>query len=86
MGKNKRYNNKNLADKYYGKQFSTAHKCAAVCNLLKARTLTDITFNKKPVISFINGTLELDSGTFRGHSELDYCSFMMNYPYSPSLI
>ena len=76
---------KNLADKYYGKQFSTAHKCAAVCNLLKARTLTDITFNKKPVISFINGTLELDSGTFREHSELDYCSFMMNYPYSPNL-
>ena len=74
---------KNYADIMYGKQFSTAQRIAAVCNLLKGRTLRDIIFDRKPVVTFQNGTLEINTGVFRGFSELDYCSICMDYDYDP---
>lgn len=71
------------ADILYGKQFSTAQRIGAVCKLLKGRTLRDVLFDKKPVISFQNGTLEIDTGKFRDFSETDYCSMCMEYNYDP---
>ena len=75
---------KNYADTLYGKQFSTAQRITAVCNLLKGRTLRDIVFDRNPVVTFQNGTLEINTGVFRAHSELDYCSICMDYNYDPN--
>ena len=75
---------RNYADQTYGKQFTTAQRVGAVCNLLKARTVREITFDRKPVLTFQNGTLEIETGVFRGFSELDYCSIIMDYDYNPN--
>lgn len=70
------------ADRAYG-EFSTANRITAITKLLKTRALSDVTFNKKPLWNFINGTLELDTGVFRDHNPGDYCSFIADYPYNP---
>lgn len=73
---------KGYADRAYG-EFSTAQRINAIANILETRALRDIKFNTQPVWNFINGTLELDSGTFREHNPNDYCSFQASYPYNP---
>lgn len=73
---------KGYADRAYG-EFSTAQRINAISNILETRALRDITFNTQPVWNFINGTLELDTGTFREHNPNDYCSFQARYPYNP---
>lgn len=70
-----------LADIQYGKFFATAQRCNAVCNLLKARTLISVNFDRKPVLTFLNGTLELETGVFRKSYPEDYCSIQMQYSY-----
>lgn len=71
------------ADRAYG-EFSTAQRIQAISKLLKTRALQNVTFDRAPVWNFINGTLELDTGTFRDHNPSDYCSFQADYPYNPS--
>jgi putative DNA primase/helicase len=74
---------KSYADRAYG-VFSTAQRVNAVCNLTKVRAMRDdITFNQQPVWNFINGTLDLETNTFRDHNPNDYCSIQTNYPYNP---
>ena len=52
--------------------------------VLKAECLrTDVTFNRKPLWVFNNGTLELDTGTFRESRSEDYASIIMDYNYQP---
>lgn len=71
------------ADKTLG-EFSTYQRVRAITGLLKTRALrSDIEFNRLPVWNFINGTLELDTGSFREHSPGDYCSIQVGYPYNP---
>lgn len=72
----------NYADKLYGKFFSTANRVKAVCSLLKSRTICDIAFDRKPVVTFLNGTLEIETGNFRSHSEQDYCSICLDFEYN----
>lgn len=74
---------RNYADATYGKQFTTANRVNAVCNLLKARTVRDVTFDRNPVLTFQNGTLEIETGKFRAFSEFDFCSIIMEYDYNP---
>lgn len=69
------------ADKLYGKRFATANRVKAVKNLLKSRTITDVVFDRNPVLSFQNGTLEIETGKFRDFSQADYCSILMEYDY-----
>ena len=71
----------NYADTTYGKRFSTSNRVKAVKNLLKSRTIRDITFDRNPIITFQNGTLEIDTGNFRDFSQADYCSIIMEYDY-----
>lgn len=74
---------KSYADQAYG-EFSTAQRVNAVCNLAKVRALqADIQFDKQPVWNFINGTLDLETNTFRDHNPNDYCSMQSSYPYNP---
>ena len=75
---------RNYADHLYGKRFATAQRVNAVCNLLKSRAITDATFDRNPVITFQNGTLEIETGRFRDFSEADYCSIIMDYDYDPN--
>jgi P4 family phage/plasmid primase-like protien len=72
---------KNYADNLYGKRFSTAQRVTAVCNLLKSRSIREVTFDRNPVVTFNNGTLEIDTGRFRAFSEADFCSIRMDYDY-----
>ena len=70
-------------DKALG-EFSTAQRVKAITTLIETRALrSDIVFDRSPVWNFINGTLELDTGTFRDHNPNDYCSIQSNYPYNP---
>ena len=71
------------ADITYGKRFTTANRVKAVKNLLKSRAVCDIVFDRNPVLSFQNGTLEIESGKFRAFSQADYCSVIMDYDYDP---
>jgi P4 family phage/plasmid primase-like protien len=72
---------RSYADQAYGMFYSTAQRTSAVCNLLKARCLADVNFDRKPLMTFQNGTLELETGLFREFSRNDYCSIQMSYPY-----
>lgn len=74
---------KSYADRAYG-VFSTSQRVNAICNLAKVRALRDdVTFNQQPVWNFVNGTLDLETGTFRDHNPNDYCSIQSVYPYNP---
>ena len=73
----------NYADIAYGKRFSTYNRVKAVKNLLKSRSVTEIAFDRNPVLTFQNGTLEIETGRFRDFSQADYCSIIMDYAYDP---
>lgn len=75
---------RNYADLAYGKMFSTAQRIGNACSLLKARSVSSVQFNRAPVITFQNGTLEINTGRFRQSSETDYCSIIMDYAYDPN--
>ena len=70
------------ADAY--QHFATAQRVASVCKLVKSLSLKNVEMNKKPVFTFQNGTLEIETGTFRSFSENDYCSIIMDYDYDPN--
>lgn len=67
-------------DRCYG-NFSTAQRVGAVCKLLKSRTVCDVVFDRNPVFTFQNGTLEIETGKFREFQRSDYCSIIMDYDY-----
>lgn len=71
------------ADILYGKRFSTANRVKAVKNLLKSRAVAEVVFDRNPVLTFQNGTLEIETGNFRDFSQNDYCSIIMDYDYDP---
>lgn len=74
---------RSYANKEYGK-FSTAGRCINVCNLLKSLVVNNsVVFDKQPVVTFPNGTLELETGVFRDPRKEDYCSIAMDYDYNP---
>ena len=75
---------RNYADLLYGKRFATAQRVSAVCNLLKSRAITKTVFDRNPVLTFQNGTLEIETGNFRDFSQDDYCSIIMDYDYDPA--
>ena len=72
---------KNYADALYGKRFATSQRVNAVCNLLKSRSICTAVFDRNPVLTFQNGTLEIETGKFRDFSQADYCSIIMDYDY-----
>lgn len=77
---------KNYADYLYGKRFSTSQRVNAVCNLLKARSISNAVFDRNPVLTFQNGTLEIETGNFRDFSQADFCSIIMDYDYDPDAV
>ena len=71
------------AGEEYGPIFKTAARMRAIRQHMYSECLENIEFNKRNVMNFPNGTLELDTGVFREHRETDYCSFMQSYDYDP---
>ena len=70
------------ANNAYGR-FANYQRISAVCNLLKVLTARSVTFDRNQVLTFQNGTLEIETGNFRAFSEADYCSIQMQYDYDP---
>lgn len=64
--------------------FATAQRVSAVCKLIKALTVRSVTFDRNPVLTFQNGTLEIETGRFRDFSPDDFCSIIMDYDYDPA--
>lgn len=73
---------KQMAHLAYG-NYSTANRCNAVCTLLKSMVDRQVRFDRNPLLTFSNGTLELETGRFRDADPLDYCSIRLDYPYDP---
>lgn len=66
--------------------FTSQARINSVLGVLKAECLRlDISFDRKPLWVFSNGTLELDTGTFRESRPEDYASIVMDYPYKPDM-
>lgn len=65
-------------------RFATGGKINSVFNLLAADCHTTQEFNKKRLMTFKNGTLELDTGTFRKPRYNDYISILLPYDYDPA--
>jgi len=63
--------------------FTQGNKLEPIKKLMKPEVLTTQEFDRKNVVCFINGTLELDTGIFRENREDDYCSIQLPYPYLP---
>ncbi len=61
--------------------FSAGGKLEPIKKLMRPEVLTMQEFDRKPLVNFINGTLELETGVFRNHSQDDYCSIQLPYPY-----
>jgi P4 family phage/plasmid primase-like protien len=67
--------------------YATGPRLSSILRVIKGMVVTDQLFNRNPVMNFINGTLELSDTepyyTFRGHQETDYCTYCLEYPYTP---
>lgn len=63
--------------------YTSGNKLEPIKKLLRPKTLSTQEFDRKPVVNFINGTLELETGEFREHSADDFCSVQLPYPYLP---
>lgn len=61
--------------------FTTGARLNSIKAVIKPEILYDGEFDKKPLMNFVNGTLELETGTFREHSPNDMCSIQLPYPY-----
>ena len=67
--------------------YRTGNKLTSILKVIKSEVNSDelLNLNRKPVMNFINGTLELEPKVlFREHSEDDLCSYVLDYPYNPS--
>lgn len=77
-----------VARKYIGKEYSsvrTLSKLNSVLGLIKADTVTDKIPNEKPLINFINGTFEIETGKLHPHNADDFISYELPYPYNPNI-
>lgn len=74
------------ANSEYGK-FATSKGCANAVNLLKNLVVDNtVVFDKQPLVTFPNGTLDLETGTFREPRDSDYCTIAMDYDYNPKSV
>lgn len=63
--------------------YRTGSKLTSITKLLRTDCITQEQFNKQPLLSFINGTLDLRDLTFREHSPSDMLTVQFNFPYVP---
>ena len=62
--------------------YRTGSRVSGIFKLLKGECISTEQLDRRPIFSFRNGTLELESGKFREHSEADFCSIQTSYDYN----
>lgn len=67
----------------FGDKANYAKMCSTA-NYLKALLAERVEFNRKWVMNFINGTLDLNTEQFREHNPEDLCTTQLPYEYDPS--
>lgn len=75
---------KRLISDCIGKEYNTNNFKNAIFNSMMSELLQPVEFNKSNVMTFLNGTLELDTGKLRGFKPSDYCTIQLNYRYDPN--
>ena len=63
--------------------FATGSKLTSVQKVLKADISSEQKFNLQPIFNFPNGVLEVETGKFREHKAIDYCTVQTGYDYDP---
>lgn len=66
--------------------YRTGTKLTSILKVVKAEINTNelLEMNRRPVMNFINGTLELEPNiVFREHRKDDLCTYCLSYPYDP---
>ena len=66
--------------------YRTGTKLTSILKVMKSECNTDelLQLNRKPVVNFINGTLELEPNiVFRDHRADDLCTYCHQYTYDP---
>lgn len=64
---------------------ATNSRLNSVLGIIKAEVSTDLIPNEKPLINFINGTFEIETGILREHRENDFLTYELSYPYKPEV-
>lgn len=75
---------KQYADSAYGPEFLSAQRGKQMLAKLQPDCLIKEPFNKHPIMTFQNGTLEIETGIFRESTPSDYASIILDYSYDPS--
>ena len=71
-------------DKALGINFTSNQQIKNITDLIKKRVFVkNLQFDKSPIITFQNGTLEIETGIFRDPTPADYGSIIMDYDYDP---
>lgn len=69
--------------------YATGPRISSCLRVIKSRIFNDTLMNTKPVVNFINGTLELLDDEpyyiFREWRMEDYCDYCLDYPYKPNV-
>ena len=80
----------NAIEKYISEAlgpYKTGPRLSSIIRVIKSMVSTDQLFNSSSVMNFSNGTLELLNEEpyykFREHKETDYCTYCLDYPYTP---
>ena len=77
---------KSLISDYLG-LYTTGSKLNSILTVIRSKTITTELFNKKPLMNFINGTLDLSASEplLRPHDPSDRLTYCLDYPYNPNL-
>ena len=66
--------------------YTTGSKLNSILTVIRSKTISMELFNKKPLMNFINGTLNLSSEpTLQPHNPDDLLTYCLDYPYNPNL-
>lgn len=66
--------------------FMNNSRIGAVANLLKSLCIRNVQFNRKNILNFQNGTLNLDTLELVAHSPDDLSTIQMTYDYDPEAL
>ena len=67
-----------------GRFYATGGRIASIRNNLKAKTEQKCEFDTKPIVAFLNGVLEVETGNFRPHNKEDMNLIVLKYNYDPT--
>jgi len=73
---------------YIGAELGRIHtkggRIASIRENFKTKAIQQVEFDKKPLFVFKNGTLEFETGKFRGCDKSDLATILLPYVYDPA--